>query len=308
MKYLLAAITYFGYVFVITLYTLKIKKYLSLPVHLRSEVYPEIPGAQGSAETSPYENLDGWTKPHGKNRLRRFWFLFSDYFLLAAYFRRNINYWYFLYPWHIGFITIISFHILSFFGAVALLLGIPVVSGSPSLLGNALYSFSLIMGGISFTSGLVGSVGMLITRLTRTDLRDYATPQNYFTYIFLLAVFFSGLYAWLVVDPSFLEYREFWKGLITLKPIDVEFASGLHIFFFALLLIYLPFTRSLHYITRLFGFLLIRWDDAPNVKGSLLEKKIKEMLDQKVDWKGPHVKTGSTWNELAGESMSQDRK
>jgi nitrate reductase gamma subunit len=149
---------------------------------------------------------------------------------------------------------------------------------------------------------------MLITRLTRRDLRDYATPQNYFTYIFLLAVFLSGLYAWVSVDPKFMEYREFWKGLITLEPIDVESASGVHILLFALLLIYLPFTRSLHYVTRLFGFLLIRWDDVPNTKGSLLEKRIKEMLDQKVDWKGPHIKTGSTWSQLASESMSQDKK
>jgi nitrate reductase gamma subunit len=308
MKYLLAAITYLGYIFVITLYTLKLRKYLRLPVHLRSEVYPEIPGTQGAREKSRYENLEYWTKPTEKNRLRRYWFLFNDYFLLAEYFRRNIGYWVFLYPWHIGFITIITFHILSFFGAVALLLGIPVVAGSPSLTGSTLYSLSLIMGGISFTAGVFGSVGMLITRLTRSDLRGYATPQNYFTYIFLLAVFLSGLYAWLTVDPNFLEYREFWKGLITLKPFDVEFASGVHIFLFALLLIYLPFTRSLHYITRLFGFLLIRWDDAPNARGSLLEKRIKEMLAQKVDWRGPHIKTGATWSELASGSGSRDRK
>ena len=226
MKYLLAAVTYFGYIFVITLYTLKIKKYLGMPVHLRSEVYPEIPGAQGSRKKSQYENVDWWTKPHGKNRLRRFWFLFNDYFLLTEYFRRDRGYWYFLYPWHIGFITIISFHILSFFGAVALLLGIPVVSDSPSLIGNALYSFSLIMGVMSFSAGLFGSVGILITRLTRSDLRDYATPQNYFTYIFLLAVFLSGLYAWLVVDPNFLEYREFWKGLITFETHRCEIRIG----------------------------------------------------------------------------------
>ena len=273
MRYLLAAITYFGYIFVITLYTLKLKKYLSLPVHLRSEVYPEIPGAQGSREKSQYESLDWWTNLHRKNRLRRFWFLFNDYFLLAEYFRRNRSYWVFLYPWHIGFITLITFHILSFFGAIALLLGVPVVSGSPSLIGNTLYSFSLITGAISFTAGLFGSVGMLITRLTRRDLRDYATPQNYFTYIFLLAVFLSGLYAWLSVDPKFMEYREFWKGLITLEPIDVESASGVHIFLFALLLIYLPFTRSLHYVTRLFGFLLIRWDDAPKRKRKSIGEK-----------------------------------
>ncbi len=56
MRYLLAVITYFGYIFIITMYTLKIKKYLNLPVHLRSEVYPEIPGAQGSREKSQYES------------------------------------------------------------------------------------------------------------------------------------------------------------------------------------------------------------------------------------------------------------
>ena len=308
MRYLLAIITYAGYIFVITMYSLKIKKYLGMPVHLRSEVYPEIPGTQRSDERSQYEEVDWWMKPRPKNRLRRSWFLLSDYFLLSEYFRKNRSYWYFLYPWHIGFITIITFHILSFFGAVAVLLGVPVAPGTPFLIGKALYSFSLAMGMISFTTGLFGSIGVLIKRLTDDELRDYATPQNYLTYVFLLAVFLSGLYAWLFVDPLFIEYREFWKGLITLRPIDVEPASAIHILLFALLLIYLPFTRSLHYITRLFGFLLIRWDDKPNVKGSLLEKQIKEMLDEKVYWNGPHIKTGSTWSQLASESMSQDRK
>ncbi|RPJ10558.1 MAG: hypothetical protein EHM36_03190 [Deltaproteobacteria bacterium] len=307
MKYLLAFLTYFGYLFVITGYSIKIRKYLNLPMHLRSEVYPEIPGTQGSKNRSPFEDLDWWTKPRRKNWIGRFWFLFSDYFLLGEYFRKDRGYWLFLYPWHIGFITIILFHILSFFGAVSLWLGIPVIPESPWLLGKTLFYLSLIVGVISFSAGLLGSIGVLIKRLTVSDLRDYTTPQNYLTYIFLLAVFFTGLYAWLSADPLFAEYRGFWKGLITFRLIDVEPASAIHIGLFALLLIYLPFTRSLHYITRLFGFLRIRWDDEPNVKGSLLEEKIKGMLDQKVTWKGPHIRAGSTWTDLASETVAQDR-
>jgi hypothetical protein len=90
----------------------------------------------------------------------------------------------------------------------------------------------------------------------------------------------SGLLAWIFADPTFSEYREFWKGLIVFKPIDVGALAAFHILLFALLLIYLPFTRSLHYITRLFGFLLIRWDDEPSLPGSLLEREVEEALNR----------------------------
>jgi nitrate reductase gamma subunit len=164
----------------------------------------------------------------------------------------------------------------------------------------------LVTGALSFISGLFGSIGILIKRLTDKDLRNYATPQNYFTYFLLLAVFLSGLYSW-YFDPMFSIYRSFWRGLITFKPIDVEPVTASHILLFAFLLIYLPFTRSLHYITRLFGFLLIRWDDKPNLRGSMLEKKVEEMLNLKTNWNGPHIKPDFTWKELASEAVAQEK-
>jgi nitrate reductase gamma subunit len=306
MRALLAIATYFGYIFIILMYSTKLIKYLRLPIHLRSEVYPMIPGGQTSKERSCYEDPDWWTKPQRHHLLQRAWFLFSDYFLLKEYFRRDKSYWLFLYPWHIGFIMIITFHVFCFFGALATLLGIPVTYGSPSIFGSAIYSLTLATGVISFISGLFGSIGILIKRLTNKDLRYYATPQNYFTYILLLAVFLSGLYSW-YFDPVFSVYRSFWEGLITLKPIDVEPATASHILLFALLLIYLPFTRSLHYVTRLFGFLLIRWDDKPNLRGSMLEKKVEEMLNLKTNWNGPHIKPDSTWKELASKAIVQEK-
>jgi nitrate reductase gamma subunit len=308
MRYVLAAMTYFGYLFIIVMYSAKIVKYLRLPMHLRSEVYPVIPGGCASEEKPVYENVDWWTKPTSRDMFRRIWFLFSDYFLLAEYFRRDRGYWWVLYPWHIGFILIITFHILSFFGALFELLGVPVGSYVSSPLGMGIYYVSLATGAMSFIMGFLGSIGVLIRRLSVQDLRDYATPQNYFTYVFLLFVFLSGLYGWIFADPTFSEYREFWRGLITLKPVDVEPAAAVHILLFAFLLMYLPFTRSLHYITRLFGFWLIRWDDEPNVRGSFLEKRVNEALDEKQDWGAPHIKGGSTWRDAALDVGSRENR
>jgi hypothetical protein len=120
-------------------------------------------------------------------------------------------------------------------------------------------------------------------------------------------VFLSGLLSWIFADPTFSKYRGFWKGLIVFNPIDVEAVVAVHILLFAFLLIYLPFTRSLHYITRLFGFLLIRWDDEPNLRGSLLEREVEEALKQKLNWRGPHIQSGSTWRDVALEGAPRGR-
>jgi nitrate reductase gamma subunit len=308
MRILLAVATYIGYIFIVTMYTAKIVKYLKLPLHLRSEIYPLRSDQHEREEKSYLENLEWWTKPRKKDFIGKTLYLIKEYFLLSDYFRSDKSYWLFLYPWHIGFILIITFHILSFFGAFAELLSFPVGANSPSLIGSALYYLSLGIGVTSFTAGLFGSIGILIKRWTDKKLRDYATPLNYFTYFFLLAVFLTGFISWTFADPSFHEYRAFWKGLITLRPIDVQTAASVHIFLFALLLIYLPFTRSLHYVTRFFGFFLIRWDDRPNLRGSKLEKEIEGFLERKVSWQAPHVRQGKSWRQNALGTFHPDQK
>jgi nitrate reductase gamma subunit len=304
----LAVATYVGYIFIILMYSIKIVKYLRLPIHLRSEIYPFVPSGRFSREESYFEDLEWWAKPWRRRMAGRVLFLVKDYFVLSEYFHRHKSYWLALYPWHIGFISIIAFHVLSFFGALVSILGAPVTPGSSSLLGAFIYHLSLYVGVISFLTGFVGSIGILMMRLTDKSLKDYATPLNYFTYFFLLAVFLSGLYSWYSADPTFAEYRAFWKGVITFEPIEVGPAATVHILLFALLLIYLPFTRSLHYVTRLLAFFLIRWDDEPNVRGGPLERKIEKLLDHKLRWSGPHIRGGATWSEVALESISQGKK
>ena len=308
MNILLAVATLVGYIFIITMYSIKIIKFLRLPTHLRSEIYPFISTERSSSNDYYFKNPKRLIKPKRKDLFRRILFLLKEYVFLSDYFHQDKRYWVALHPWHIGFILIITFHIFSFFGALVTVGGIPVVPNSPFGIGIILYYLSLYLGVISFVTGLFGSIGILILRLADKKLKDYATPLNYFTYVFLLVVFLSGLYSWYFVDPTFNDYREFWKGLITLQPTDVEPATAVHVLLFALLLIYLPFTRSLHYITRLFAFFLIRWDDEPNIRGSLLEKKIQNLLGQRVHWSGPHIPKGVTWRDIAVEAIRQGER
>lgn len=301
MGSILAILTYVAYAFIIIMYGRKAIKYAKMPLHLRWDLYPVTHKNRRNHGGSPDDDLEWRKKPRRKNLIRSFMFILKDNFYLGEYFHRNRGYWVVLLPWHVGFLLIISLHILCFFAALTMLLGLRVSAESANIFGKVIYYSILITGVGSFVTGSFGSVGMFIKRMADRDLRAYASPINYFNYLFLLAVFVSGLSAWYLGDATFTEYREFWKGLITFDFKNVELLSALHILLFSLLLIYLPFTRSMHYITRFFAFLWVNWDDKPNLKGSEIEKKVQRCLNQPVSWSAPHIRSGQKWADLAIE-------
>jgi nitrate reductase gamma subunit len=299
MNISLAILTYFGYFFIVFMYTWKAVKYLKLPIHLRWELYPVMHESQHRHGRSCMEEPDGHNKVRNGGFIRSVLYLLKEYISLGEYFKRQKVYWSVIYPWHVGFILIITFHILAFFGALIMFLGIPIEADSPVFGGKIFYYVMLVCGVISFSAGMIGSVGVFVKRITDSDLRDYGTPQQYFTYLFCLLVFASGFYSWLFVDPTFSEYRQFWVGLISLHPVTVSPAGAFHIILFDLFLIYLPFTRSMHYVTRLFAFFFIRWDDKPNERGGEIEKRLLPQLSRRVSWSASHIKKGATWSEQA---------
>jgi nitrate reductase gamma subunit len=293
----LAVFTYLAYIFIIVMYAIKTVKYIRMPTHLRWDLYPVAYEERYSYAGSYFKLADRQKDIRGKRTLRRVLFLLKEYFTLSEYYKRDGNYWLFLYLWHIGFILIITFHIFCFIGAVSMLFGITISPDSSNIPGLFLYYSILFTGVPSFIAGAFGSTGLFVKRIINKDLSLYTSPLNYFSYTFILAVFLSGLYAWLFVDPVLSEYRAFWKGLITLNFINVKPSTTVHILLFNLFLIYLPFTRSMHYITRFFAFFLIRWDDKPNLRGSGLEKRLQKLFDQRITWSAPHIESGKTWKE-----------
>jgi nitrate reductase gamma subunit len=297
----LALFTYFAYIFIVVAYTVKVVKYLKLPVHLRWELYPVIHEDNFSYGGSRLERVNWWESAPRKRPIKGFFYLTKEYFHLGEYFHRHRSYWFALYPWHVGFILIITFHILCFFGAVIMVGGTEVSAASTALTGRLVYWVIMVTGVVSFITGAFGSMGLLFKRARDQDLRLYATPLNYFAYFFTFAVFVSGLFSWLFVDPSFGEYREFWAGLVTLRFIKVESGTAVHIVLFNFFLFYLPFTRSLHYITRFFAFYCIRWDDAPNIRGGELEGRLKKAMEGRLTWSAPHINTGKNWGDQVGD-------
>jgi nitrate reductase gamma subunit len=228
---------------------------------------------------------------------------------MGEYYKRNRLYWFFLLPWHLGFIFIIMFHILCFFAALTMVGGLSIAAVSPDAAGRIFYNILLITGGIAFIGGTFGSIGMPIIRLTDRGLRTYAMPMNFFNYIFFLIVYGSGLVSWLLLDPTLAEYRTYWVGLVTLTPPALHPLTIFHIILFDVFLIYLPFTRSTHYITRILAYFFIRWDDEPNLPGSTLEKQINELLQRKVTWEGAHIPMGKSWAEAAtGSGLPETKK
>jgi nitrate reductase gamma subunit len=290
------------------MYVAKAIKLARMPLHLRWELYSVVNESQSQYGGAYQEDEREWQQRHGRTLRKGITYLLKENFKFSQYFSSNREYWLALFPWHIGFILIVTFHILCFFGALVVIAGVPVAGGSAYVLGKVFYYLILMTGVVSFIAGSLGSVGLIIKRLTDKDLKVFASPQNYFNYLFTLVVFLSGLYTWIFVDPTFSQYREFWKGLVTFNPVSIESAAVVHIILFSMFLIYLPFTRSMHYITKFFAFIWVRWDDRPNFRGSKVEKNVTELLDKPVSWSAPHIPTGKTWAEITSNVLSDEKE
>ena len=291
--------TYVSFIVVIIAYTLKVIKVARMPLHLRWELYP-VAHEKGYKYGGSYcEELEWWTKPIQKNVVRSVLLKLRDYLSFSEYFHRKRGYWLGLFPWHIGFYLLMGFQALSFLSALLILTtGLSVSAESANILGKILYHLSLVVAVGGFVAGSIGSIVLLIRRLADADLRAYSSPMDYFNYLFFLALFLSGLIVWFS-GPTLFAYREFWKSLITFSYIDIEPAIYVFVMLFALHLIHLPFTRSTHYITKLFAFFGVLWDDAPNFRGSDVGKKIEKALAKPVSWAAPHIQSGKSWGEIA---------
>ncbi|MFC2067578.1 hypothetical protein ACFLTP_00950 [Chloroflexota bacterium] len=293
--------TYISYVFVVVAYTVKVWKYFTIPKGVRWELYPVATEKAHKFKYggSYFEEPEFWTKPIHKSQIRGIWEMAKKYLTMWGYFRRVRSYWFALYPWHVGFYLIVLFHGLSLLGAILIRTSnLEITFDSPSIGGLILYYATIIIALSSFILGLIGSIGLLIKRVVDTGLRDYASPQNYFNYIFFFAVFASGLVSYAVADPTFTGYRELWVGLISFKGVNVLTAEYVHIMLFSAFLIYLPFTRSTHYITKILAFFKVRWDDSPNFGSPEADMKLAETLNRQVTWSASHIQTGQTWGEV----------
>lgn len=297
----LQILTYVFAALVVVILFIKVRSYLRISKHLRWELYP-LAGEKNRPWGGSYlEEPEWWTAQHQeKSFLGELKFMAQEVLYFKEYFHLNRGYWYFVYPLHIGVFLFLLFPVLLFVGALTIHEGMAVSAESASVWGKLIYYVTLIIGGTAVIFGTVGCALLLIRRRTNKNLRPYTKRKDYFTLLFVLAVFLTGVLSWTLVDHSFETAREYTLSLITFDTAEsIESLIAAHVVLLLLLAAYIPFTNVLHFFAKWFTFHKVRWDDKPNLRGSILERSLASAHSQPISWSAPHILPISYWHEIA---------
>jgi nitrate reductase gamma subunit len=164
--------------------------------------------------------------------------------------------------------------------------------------GGALASIAGVLGPVACVVGLAGAIGLIVRRATVPDLARYTAPIDYFNLGFLAAIFVCGLISW-AGDPALAGHRAYFAGVVRFQPAAAPWSVIVTFLLFWAFVIYMPFSKLLHYVIKYFLYHQGLWDDAFKAKGSAADKRIMEQLGYRVTWQGPHIVPGKTWLEEA---------
>jgi len=276
-----------------------------MPIHLRWELYP-VAGEKSRPWGGSYlEESDWYEKPREQHSfMGEMKFLGKEVLFFKEYFQSNRSLWYIVYPFHIGVFLFVGFFFLVVVGALTMMGGVEVSAESASAWGVVLHYVTLIVGVAALVLGAVGCVTLLIRKIVDPTMSPYTRRIEYFNIVFVLAVFATGLLAWAIVDPGFEVARQFMKGLLTTSTVEgIPSLAVAHALLLVLLLAYLPFTNMMHFFAKFFTFHKVRWDDSPNLRGSDLERGLKPLLEQRINWAAPHMQNLNRWSDVATGDM-----
>jgi nitrate reductase gamma subunit len=278
-----------------------------MPVHLRWEIYP-VAHEKGRPYGGSYlEDIEWWHRPRSISLFGEFKTFVSEILFFKEYFKNKRGFWYFVYPFHIGLFLLIAWAVLILVGAILSLLSVNIVSANGNIAAEVIYYLTLVTGLAGFVTGLFGTIGLLIKRATDKDLKIYTDPIDYFNLACILAIFIVGLAAWLVEDRTFGLTRSYVQGLLVFKPVTIGPVLVAFLLISSLFLLYMPFTRMLHYVAKYFTYHKVRWDDEPSRKGGKMEQDVEGLLRQQGDWSASHIQQGKTWSEQAAGTGIPDK-
>ena len=287
----------------------RIIRYAGLPVHLRWELYPVAHESGRPSGGSYLEDLDWWHRPLHFNLLGEFTVFMGEILFFKEYFKSKRGFWYFVYPFHLGLFLLLAWLVLLVVGALLQIGGYEIAAGSDNAGIVVLYYLTIIAGALAFILGIFGTAGLLVKRLTEVDLKSYTDPIDYFNLVCILAIFLLGFFGWIIEMPAFDSARAYIAGLILFKPGQLGILTIVFATLSLLFLAYMPFTRMMHFVAKYFTYHKVKWDDAPNFRGSKLEGKIQVLLSQHGTWAAPHMKQNCNWIEQAeATGISEEKK
>ena len=241
--------------------------YSRQPLHLRWEIYPVPNGSAGELKI-----------------------MIPEILFLKALWEFNRPMWYVSFPFHFGLYLVAA--------SVVLLGG---ASAAPAPVFPALHAASTACGTAGALLSLLGSIGLLVRRISRPELRQYSSFGDFLNL------------TWFAVTLVLLLAGEWFRPAGSAGPVAIlrgaaRFDTSLQfpavltagIAAGVLLLAYIPMTHMSHFIAKYFTYHQVRWDERANVSGGSIEKQMAEYLMYRPTWSAPHIGAGGrTWAEIA---------
>nr|MBN2277440.1 hypothetical protein [candidate division Zixibacteria bacterium] len=299
-------VSYISFLVAIIAMVVKTMRYINAPEGLRWELYP-VPHEKGRSDYggSYLEELDWWTKPRHSDMFNELKEMAEEIILFKGVWRNNLKVWLFSFPFHFGLYLSIGWLALLLLGGILQAAGM-AIGNTAGFLGVLIHYATLITGYAGLILAGFGALGLLVWRLTDKGQRAYNSPMEYFNLLAFDVVVAIALIAQFSTDPGFLAVRSYMQSLVTFStPIVTGGWLKAEIIAVSLMIMYIPLTRMSHFVAKYFLYHAVRWNDKPNERGSRLEKSLVKMLNQKVGWSAPHVKTGKSWAEVVTEAKDE---
>lgn len=315
-----AAACYTALLFFALASAFKMRKYANVPLGLRWELYPVPSEGQREHGGSFLEEAEWWKRPPSRSRVAELKELFEEMLFIKRLYRNKRSVWYFSFLFHGGIYLILGWLVMVLVGGITQLFFFPVSAVSwsayPTLASEALFYLTIGLGYAGVTAAAVGCLGLLVARYHDAKIRDLSSPADYFNLLFAFAVIASGAVA-LTVDPTFnvarslMTYLISGGGAIAAFPVQYlqtlsEVASPQIMVQLALLLsfvVYIPFTRILHFFGKYFTYHKVLWESEPSMQGGKFNdeigSRVGKNLGMSVPWSAPHIREGANWKEVA---------
>jgi nitrate reductase gamma subunit len=185
----------------------------------------------------------------------------------------------------------------------------PVLMAGP--IGSGVQWLYTVTGTIGMAVGILGSLGLLVHRLTDPGLKRYTTRGDIINLLFFIVTFVlvsAGCLLRSASAPSLLAVS---KGLLRFDAgVEIPSLLATGLFLASVLVVYIPMTHMSHFIAKYFAYHSVRWDDSPNRRGGKLEAKVAECLSYKPTWAAMHIAADGkkTWAEIAETNPALEQK
>ena len=177
-------------------------------------------------------------------------------------------------------------------------------------LGFRLIQLGQVAAYVAAAAVLLGAAGLLVRRMSDPNLKDYTSAADKFNLVFFM-VTVAVLGVGYRVRPPGASVSSLVHGLLvfdTTVPMGLVLGAGLVLL--AALVAYIPFTHMSHFIAKYFTYHAVRWDDAPNRRGSKIEARIAEYLTYRPTWAAAHIAGDGrkSWAEVATFNPAQENR